>query len=90
MDKTYKVFDGKKTLVIPHAVFAEYEEKVGAFTENTANYFMVVLDLTEDMTNEELSDAVIAAMKEDCEDSLCVKEILSDPDKREELFHAEN
>lgn len=90
MERTYKVFDGKKTIVIPNEVLAEYEEKVGTFTENTANYFMVVLELTENMTNEELTDAVVAAMREDCEDSACVKELLSDPDNREELFHAEN
>ena len=88
MAYTYSVFEGKKNLVIQEEIMKEYEEKVSSFTENTANYFMEILELTEDMTEDELSAAVVAAMKEDCEDSECVKEILSDPDKREELFHA--
>lgn len=88
MAYAYKVFEGKKNLVIPEEIMKEYEEKVSAFTENTANYFMEVLELKENMTEEELSAAVVAAMKEDCEDSECVKEILADPAKREELFHA--
>ena len=78
MAYTYSVFEGKKSLVIPKKIMNEYEEKVSAFTENTANYFMEVLELKEDMTEEELSATVVAAMKEDCEDSECVKEILSD------------
>lgn len=79
MAYTYKVFDGKKTLVIPEEIMKEFEEKVSVFTENTANYFMEVLELTEDMTEDELSATVVAAMKEDCEDSECVKEILLNP-----------
>ena len=88
MANKYKVFNGKKILVIPEEIMREYEEKVSVFTDNTANYFMEVLELKEDMTEEALSAAVVAAMKEDCEDSECVKETLSDPAKREELFHA--
>ena len=76
-NSSYKIFDGKKSLSIPVNIMLEYEEKVSAFTENTANYFMEVLELTENMTEEALSAAVVAAMKEACEDSECVKEILS-------------
>ena len=60
MAYTYSVFQGKKTLVIPKKIMKEYEEKVSAFTENTANDFMEVLELTEDMTEDELSAAVVS------------------------------
>ena len=76
MAYTYSVFEGKKTLLISEDIMKEYEEKVSVFTENTSNYFVEVLELTEDMTEEALSTAVVAAMKEDCEDSILVKKLL--------------
>lgn len=74
---TYPVFEGRKTISIPMDVFLDYEYKVKHFTQNTANCFMTVLELSEELTNEELSVAVIEAMKEDCADSTIVKELLS-------------
>lgn len=76
MEKEYTVFDGKKTIRILSAVLKAYEEKVGLFTENTANYFIAVLELKEDMTEDELSETIMQAMNEDCMDSIQVKEIL--------------
>lgn len=74
---TYKVFSGKKSVSVPIDIMREYEEKVGTFTENTANYFMTVLELQENMRDDELTIAVVKAMKEDCIDSAIVKGILS-------------
>ena len=65
---------------------AEYEEKVGAVTENTINYLIATLGLTEDMDASVLAEEIENAMIEDCADSVMVKEMLFDKDKREELF----
>lgn len=84
--KKYLVFNGRKLVEIKASVIAEYEEKVGAVTENTINYFITTLGLTEDMDESALAGEIENAMIEDCADSVMVKEILSDKDKREELF----
>lgn len=84
--KKFLVFNGRKLVEIKASVIAEYEEKVGKFTENTVNYLIATLGLNEDMATEELEKEIENAMQEDCADSVVVKEILSDKDKREELF----
>lgn len=72
----YVVFEGKKTVEIEASCIAEYEEKVGAFTENTVNYLIATLGLSEEQTESVLSEEIMKAMKEDCEDSAKVKELL--------------
>lgn len=84
--KKYLVFNGRKLVEIKASVIAEYEEKVGAVTDNTINYLIATLGLTEDMDESALEKEIENAMIEDCADSVMVKEILSDKDKREELF----
>lgn len=76
MKDTYSVFGGKKLIRIPEDVKIDYEEKVGTFTNNTANYFVEVLDLSEDMSEQMLSEQIVRAMKEDCSDSALVKSLL--------------
>lgn len=76
MNKVYSVFAGKKLIRIPEEIIADYEEKVGTFTNNTANYFVEVLELTENMSEQMLSEQIVQAMKEDCEDSVLVKSLL--------------
>ena len=88
--KQYDVFNKKRIISIPEAILAEYEYKVAAFTENTANYFMEVLELNETMTNEELSRAVIKAIQEDCGASEEIKDVLTNSEKVKGLLHAEN
>jgi len=86
-----KDFFNKEIVVsIPEDILAEYEYKVAAFTENTVRYFMEVLGLNERMTNEELSAAIIQAMKEDCEASEEIKDVLTNSEKVKGLLHAEN
>lgn len=84
--KKFLVFNGRKLVEIKASVIAEYEEKVGAVTDNTINYLIATLGLTEDMDVSTLAEEIVNAMIEDCADSVMVKEILSDKDKREELF----
>ncbi len=84
--KKYLVFNGRKLVEIKASVIAEYEEKVGAVTENTINYLIATLGLTEDMDASVLAEEIENAMIEDCADSVMVKEMLFDKDKREELF----
>lgn len=76
MNDVYPIFTGKKLIQIPKKIKAEYEEKVGRFTNNTANYFVEVLELTEDMSEQVLSEKIVQAMKEDCSDSALVKSLL--------------
>lgn len=84
--KKFLVFNGRKLVEIKASVIAEYEEKVGVVTENTINYLIATLGLTEEMDASALTEEIEKAMIEDCADSVMVKEILSDKDKREELF----
>ena len=84
--KKYLVFNGRKLVEIKASVIDEYEEKVGAVTDNTINYLIATLGLTEDMDVSALAKEIENAMIEDCADSVMVKKILSDKDKREELF----
>lgn len=84
--KKFLVFNGRKLVEIKASVIAEYEEKVGKVTENTVNYLIAILGLTEDIEEETLAEEIENAMIEDCADSIMVKNFLSDKDKREELF----
>lgn len=72
----YVVFEGKNIVEIKASVIAEYEEKVGAVTDNTINYLIATLGLTEDMDVSTLAEEIENAMIEDCEDSVIVKELL--------------
>lgn len=84
--KKYLVFNGRKLVEIKANVIAEYEDKVGSVTENTVNYLIATLGLTEDMTEEKLAEEIENAMLEDCADSALIKKVLSDENRREELF----
>lgn len=84
--KKYLVYNGRKLIEIKESVIAEYEEKVGVVTDNTINYLIVTLGLTEDMDASALAEEIENAMIEDCADSVMIKKMLSDKDKREELF----
>lgn len=84
--KKFLVFEGRKLVVIKASIIAEYEEKVGKVTDNTINYLIATLGLTEDMDTSALTEEIEKAMIEDCADSVMVKEILSDKSKCEELF----
>lgn len=86
----YMVFGGRKLIDIKASCIEEYEEKVGAFTENTVNYLIATLGLTEEQPVEVLAEEIEKAMKDDCRDSEKVKDILSDEKKRGDLFMAEN
>ena len=84
--KKFLVFNGRKLVEIKASIIAEYEEKVGKVTDNTINYLIATLGLTEDMDTSTLTEEIEKAMIEDCADSIMVKEILSDKSKCEELF----
>lgn len=86
----YMVFGGRKLIEIKGSCIAEYEQKVGAFTENTVNYLIATLGLTEEQPVETLAEEIEKAMLEDCRDSEMVKEILTDEKQRGDLFMAEN
>ena len=82
----YVVFEGKKTVEIDKKCIDEYEKKVGKFTQNTVNYLVATLGLSEEQTESVLSEEIMKAMKEDCEDSAMVKELL----KNHITFHEFN
>lgn len=86
----YMVFSGRKLIEIKGSCIAEYEQKIGAFTENTVNYLIATLGLTEEQPVEALAEEIEKAMLEDCRDSEMVKGILSDEKQRGDLFMAEN
>lgn len=86
---SYLVFDGKRRISIPNTLIKEYETKVSDFSKLTIECFILTLELNAEMTNEELSNEIIAAMREDCEASEKVKEILSDETTIKELFDVE-
>lgn len=84
----YLVFGGRKLIDIKASYIDEYEEKVGKFTENTANYYIATLGLKEEQPVETLAEEIEKAMLEDCRDSEIVKEILTDEQERKVLFDA--
>lgn len=86
----YMVFGGRKLIEIKGNCIAEYEQKVGAFTENTVNYLIATLGLTEEQPVDVLTEEIEKAMLEDCRNSEMVKEILTDEKQRGDLFMAEN
>lgn len=65
MKKEIRLFDGKKIAKIDYALFTCYELYVHRFTEHTPEYFSHVLELTEEMSGEELSEKLSEALYED-------------------------
>lgn len=65
MIKQIPLFGGRKTASIDLDLYIEYEQKVHKFGEHTIPYLEHVLDLTEDMSEEELSKKLTEALEED-------------------------
>lgn len=65
-----------KRILIPDNLITKYEEKVGFFTNNTVNFYGIVLNLNQGQSEQELEKCIINAMEDDCRDSVCVKELL--------------
>lgn len=84
----FLVFNGAKEIAIRTNVIKEYENKVGKLSDQTISYFIVTLELEENMPVEELEEKIESAMVEDINDSTIVKNILSDKKNSEELFNA--
>lgn len=82
----YLVFGGRRLIDIKASCIDEYEEKVGKFTDNTVNYYIATLGLSEEQPVEVLAEEIEKAMQEDCQDSIIVKEILTDEQERKVLF----
>lgn len=86
--RKFLVFNGSKEIAISTNVIKEYENKVGKLSDQTISYFIVTLELDENMPVEELEEKIESAMVEDINDSTIVKNILSDKKNSEELFNA--
>ncbi|MBR5317161.1 MAG: hypothetical protein IKU39_04635 [Lachnospiraceae bacterium] len=65
LKKEIYLFDGKKSILVDSELYNCYERYADEFSERKVQYLSVVLGLTEDMTEKELSEKFSRAMYED-------------------------